>query len=259
MFPIGQNSASLDPLGGFGQPPTLLPLAGGSPLSLQRLGPAMLAPTGLDPSMAPMLLMQQQMNQMLLSMMQLLMLLMLNRQGGNSGNSALSGASGLSGVDGGASGGGSTGGVSGSGPVVNSSQTPPAGGPKVQKLIDAALSKQGTPYVFGAAGPDKFDCSGLVSWALKQAGSNVPRLTAEGLRRHYSNAAVSRDQLKPGDLVFFWSPNDRGIPRGQATHVEIYLGDGKTMGTDSPKEGAKVEPINWDTFIGGARPPELAA
>ncbi len=133
-----------------------------------------------------------------------------------------------------------------------------AGGPKVQKLIDAALSKQGTPYVFGAAGPDKFDCSGLVSWALKQAGSNVPRLTAEGFRKHYAGASVSRNELQPGDLVFFWSPNDRGIPRGQATHVEIYLGNGQTMGTDSAKEGARVEPINWDTFIGGARPPELA-
>lgn len=133
-----------------------------------------------------------------------------------------------------------------------------AGGPRVQRLIDAALSKQGTPYVFGAAGPDKFDCSGLVSWALKQAGSDVPRLTAEGLRKHYAGASVSRNELQPGDLVFFWSPNDRGIPRGQATHVEIYLGNGQTMGTDSAKEGARVEPINWDTFIGGARPPELA-
>lgn len=260
MFPISQNPASLDTLGGFGLPPTPLPFAGGAPLSLQRLGPGVLPSMGPNPSMNPMLMMQQQMNQMLLSMMQLLMLLMLNRQGASSGNSGLSGLSGVdSGGMSGGSAGGSSGGVSGSGPVVNSSQTPPAGGPKVQKLIDAALSKQGTPYVFGAAGPDKFDCSGLVSWALKQAGSNVPRLTAEGLRRHYSNAGVSKDQLKPGDLVFFWSPNDRGIPRGQATHVEIYLGDGKTMGTDSPKEGAKVEPINWDTFIGGARPPELAA
>ena len=132
-----------------------------------------------------------------------------------------------------------------------------SGGPKVQKLIDAALSKQGTPYVFGAAGPDRFDCSGLVSWALKQAGSNISRMTAEGLRKHYAGASVGRNELKAGDLVFFWSPNDRGIPRGQATHVEIYLGDGKTMGTDSAKEGARVEPINWDTFIGGARPPEL--
>ncbi len=57
--------------------------------------------------------------------------------------------------------------------------------------------------------------------------------------------------------MFFWSPNDRGIPKGQASHIEIYLGNGMTMGTDNPKEGAKIEPINWSTFIGGARVPEL--
>lgn len=130
-------------------------------------------------------------------------------------------------------------------------------GGKTQAFINAAKSKQGAPYVFGAAGPDKFDCSGLVSWALKQAGSNAPRLTAEGYRQRYKGTAVGREQLKPGDLVFFHSANNRGIGPGKATHVEIYLGNGMTMGTDSPKEGAKIEPINWSTFIGGARAPEL--
>lgn len=218
--PIGNLS---DPLGGYGFSPTPLPNLG-SYSSLERLAP-------LGSPMPVMPMQMQSMNQMLVSMMSMLMSLMLNRSGTSPvGQTA----------------------------TLDSSQTPRAGGPKVQKLIDAALSKQGTPYVFGAAGPDKFDCSGLVSWALKQAGSSIPRMTAEGLRKHYSQASVAKDQLQPGDLVFFWSPNDRGIPKGQATHVEIYLGDGKTMGTDSPKEGAAVEPINWGTFIGGARPPELA-
>lgn len=220
--PIGNLS---DPLGGYGFPTTPLPNLG-SYSSLERLAP-------LGSPMPVMQMQRQSMNQMLVSMMSMLLGLMLNRSGPSPGGHA-----------------GTT--------TFDSSQTPRAGGPKVQKLIDAALSKQGTPYVFGAAGPDKFDCSGLVSWALKQAGSNIPRMTAEGLRKHYSQASVGKDQLQPGDLVFFWSPNDRGIPKGQATHVEIYLGDGKTMGTDSPKEGAAVEPINWGTFIGGARPPELA-
>lgn len=130
--------------------------------------------------------------------------------------------------------------------------------PSTQNFINKALSKQGTPYVFGAAGPDKFDCSGLVSWALKEAGVSGGRTTARGLQDRYKDTAITRkEDLRPGDLVFFWSPNNRGIPRGQASHVEIYLGNGQTMGTDSPKEGAKVEPINWDTFIGGARVPEL--
>lgn len=128
---------------------------------------------------------------------------------------------------------------------------------KTQAFINAAKSKQGSPYVFGAAGPNKFDCSGLVSWALKQAGSNAPRLTAEGYRQRYKSTAVGKDQLKPGDLVFFHSANTRGIGPGKATHIEIYLGNGMTMGTDNPKEGARIEPINWSTFIGGARVPEL--
>lgn len=260
MFPIQQNptGSTLDTLGGFGLPATQLPPLGNFQ-SVQRLGAPMMPPGGVaDPATTQMVMMQQQMNQMLLGMMQMLMTLMLNRGGGAQMMGGQLGQSGGLSADS-ASGGGAVSGSNGaSGTQFNSSQTPKAGGPKVQKLIDAALSKQGTPYVFGAAGPDKFDCSGLVSWALKQAGSNISRMTAEGLHKHYANASVSKDQLQPGDLVFFWSPNDRGIPKGQATHVEIYLGDGKTMGTDSPKEGAKVEPINWSTFIGGARPPELA-
>lgn len=240
MFSIQQTTISINPQGG-GLPGN--PLMPGTDMqALQRLGQPMMAPA--HPAMAQMFMMQQQMNQLLMGMMQMLLMLMLNKGGGQQQQGGASGGLAQSG--------GST------GTTFDSSQTPKAGGPKVQKLIDAALSKQGTPYVFGAAGPDKFDCSGLVSWALKQAGSNIPRMTAEGLHKHYRNASVSKDQLQPGDLVFFWSPNDRGIPKGQATHVEIYLGDGKTMGTDTPKEGAKVEPINWSTFIGGARPPELA-
>jgi len=234
--PIGNRP---DPLAGYGFAPTPLPSLGNLS-SLDRLA----APTQFS---SPMPMMQiQSMNQMLVSMMSMLMSLMLNRSSGATPNAAALASPPV------------TNGSPTTSTPFDSSQTPRAGGPKVQKLIDAALSKQGTPYVFGAAGPDKFDCSGLVSWALKQAGSNIPRMTAEGLRKHYSQASVSKDQLQPGDLVFFWSPNTRGIPKGQATHVEIYLGDGKTMGTDSPKEGAAVEPINWGTFIGGARPPELA-
>lgn len=130
--------------------------------------------------------------------------------------------------------------------------------PKTKKFIDLALAQQGKPYVFGAAGPNAFDCSGLVSWALKQAGVKGGRTTAAGLQDRYKSTAITRkEDLRPGDLVFFWSPNNRGIPRGKASHVEIYLGNGKTMGTDSPREGAKVEPINWSSFIGGARVPEL--
>jgi cell wall-associated NlpC family hydrolase len=128
---------------------------------------------------------------------------------------------------------------------------------KTQNFINQALAKQGAPYVFGAQGNGKYDCSGLVHAALNEAGVKGQRLTARGYQAKYKNSRVAKEDLKPGDLVFFHSKNTRGIPAGQATHIEIYLGNGKTMGTDSPKEGARVEPINWNTFIGGARVPEL--
>lgn len=129
--------------------------------------------------------------------------------------------------------------------------------PQAKNFMDIAKAQTGKPYVFGAQGPSAFDCSGLVHYALNKAGVKGGRLTARGYQAKYAKQAVNREQLKPGDLVFFHSKNDRGIPAGKATHIEIYLGNGMTMGTDSPKEGARVEPINWNTFIGGARVPEL--
>ena len=128
---------------------------------------------------------------------------------------------------------------------------------RVQKFIDKAKSHQGDPYVFGAESNGRYDCSGLVYASLKEAGINVPRLTAKGYQKMFSDSAVSREQLKPGDLVFFHTPNNRGIPAGKATHIEIYLGNGMTMGTDNPAEGARIERIDWKNFIGGARVPQL--
>ncbi len=262
MFAVQQpTNGYLDTLGGFGFPSTALPpgLGGGfgNAGALQRVGTPGLNLTSVnfgavpDPGAAQMLALSQQTNQLLLGMMSLLLGLMSNRAGG--GSSLL----GDSGAVSGASGGGSVAGGSSTGSTGATGDSPKVANPKVQKLMDSALSKQGTPYVFGAAGPNKFDCSGLVSWALGQAGSNVGHMNARGLQAHYKNNKVSKEELQPGDLVFFWSPNDRGIPPGQASHVEIYLGNGMTMGTDNAKEGAKKEPINWSSFIGGARPPEL--
>ena len=98
--------------------------------------------------------------------------------------------------------------------VVPSNPNPPPVGHGAQGAIQAALSKQGAAYVWGAAGPDVFDCSGLVAWAYAQAGvGGLP---------HYSGAQyamttrISRDQLQPGDLVFWGG--------GGSEHVAIYMG-----------------------------------
>lgn len=80
-----------------------------------------------------------------------------------------------------------------------------------------------------------------------------PRV-AQGLSRQVKRL---EQNLKPGDLIFYYYPNSRGIGPGNATHIEIYLGNGKSMGTDNPGEGARIENVDWSHFIGGARVPQL--
>ncbi|HEY5879766.1 MAG TPA: NlpC/P60 family protein [Nakamurella sp.] len=101
--------------------------------------------------------------------------------------------------------------------------------PSVQAgiAVEAALSRQGLPYVWAAVGPDSFDCSGLMLWAWKQAGVEIPRNSAAqaGL------PDVPLDQLQPGDLVTFYSP---------VTHVGMYVGDGKVLHASMPGVPIKV-------------------
>jgi NlpC/P60 family protein len=236
-----------------------------SPFATQGFG---MSPMGHGPQNSAMLMMN--LMQMMMSMMQMIMGSMV---GGNhpmsqgqpnfgSGNSAFGGGNPVSSFLGGGQGSGNSAfSPAGGGGITGGAFVPPSDGSvngKTQNFINKALEKQGAPYVFGAQGNGKYDCSGLVHAALNEAGVKGPRQTARGYQAKYKNSQVRKEDLKPGDLVFFHSKNTRGIPAGQATHIEIYLGNGKTMGTDNPKEGARVENINWDTFIGGARVPELA-
>lgn len=128
---------------------------------------------------------------------------------------------------------------------------------KVRRFIDTAVAQTGKPYVFGAEGPRAFDCSGLINYALRQAGVNDSRTTAAGYQARFAGSRVSRSELKPGDLLFIWYPNSRGIPRGTASHIEIYLGNGRSMGTDNPREGARPEPIDWSAVVNASRVPAL--
>jgi cell wall-associated NlpC family hydrolase len=83
--------------------------------------------------------------------------------------------------------------------------------------LRAALTKMNVPYVWGATGPNSFDCSGLVQWAYKQVGVNLPRTTYEQVN---VGTPVSKANLQPGDLVFSYADNH---------HVGIYAGDGKVL------------------------------
>lgn len=86
-----------------------------------------------------------------------------------------------------------------------------------QAVVDAAMSKIGSPYVWGATGPSAFDCSGLTTWAHQQVGITVPR-TSQG--QAGGGISVSIDQLQPGDIVVMYSG---------ASHVGIYIGNGQIV------------------------------
>lgn len=102
--------------------------------------------------------------------------------------------------------------------------------PTKAKALSAAKSKIGKPYKYGAAGPNSFDCSGLVQWSYKQAGKSLPRTT----QAQY-NASTHITQLYPGDLVFF------GKDSKHITHVGIYAGASKNVNANTgPYRGRKV-------------------
>lgn len=110
----------------------------------------------------------------------------------------------------------------------------------VQALREA-LTRTGDPYVWGAAGPSSFDCSGLVVWAYAQIGISLPHFTGDLWN---SGVHVSRSQLEPGDLVFFFA--DIG-------HVGIYVGNGYMI--DAPTFGIPVgvHPVFWSAYVGAVR------
>ena len=91
-----------------------------------------------------------------------------------------------------------------------------AGG-AARTAVDTALAQLGDPYVWAAAGPDAFDCSGLVQYAYAAAGVRLPHSST---MQSQMGTPVSRSQLQPGDLVFFYSP---------VSHVGIYVGDGQMV------------------------------
>lgn len=112
---------------------------------------------------------------------------------------------------------------------------PPAAAPgsgAAAIAIQAALTRVGSPYSWGAEGPGAFDCSGLVKWAFQQAGIALPHssyaLAAGG-------QAVSTDQMQPGDVVSYYS---------DASHVGIYIGDGMMVHASTFGKPVVVAPVN---------------
>ncbi|CAM5229215.1 Glycoside hydrolase OS=Streptomyces alboniger OX=132473 GN=CP975_21445 PE=3 SV=1 [Streptomyces alboniger] len=105
---------------------------------------------------------------------------------------------------------------------------------KAEKALAFARAQIGKPYVWGATGPDSYDCSGLTQAAWKAAGVDIPRVTYDQVN---AGTTVSLSAAQPGDLVFFYD---------DISHVGMYIGNG--MMIHAPKPGAYVreESIYYD-------------
>jgi peptidoglycan DL-endopeptidase CwlO len=107
---------------------------------------------------------------------------------------------------------------------------PPAG--HSSAVIQAALSRIGSPYSWGGSGPNAFDCSGLVMWAFQQAGISLPH-SSQALAS--GGQPVSMDQMQPGDVVNYYS---------DASHSAIYIGDGMMVHASTYGTPVRVAPVD---------------
>jgi peptidoglycan DL-endopeptidase CwlO len=113
-------------------------------------------------------------------------------------------------------------------------------------MLTAAMSRRGMPYVWGAAGPTSFDCSGLVQWSFRQAGILMPRVAAD---QALSGPSVPVSQLQPGDLLFYHTdPTDPSY----ISHVAIYLGNGWMEQAPEPGLDVEVVPADFGSEFAGA-------
>ncbi|WP_030763122.1 MULTISPECIES: C40 family peptidase [unclassified Streptomyces] len=130
----------------------------------------------------------------------------------------------------------------GSVPSQGSTPPPPSDGSRAARAVAFAYSAIGKPYVWGATGPGSFDCSGLTQAAWRSAGVSLPRTTYTQIN---AGRRVSRDQLAPGDLVFFYS----GV-----THVGLYIGNGQMIHAPRPGSTVRLAPIDSMPWAGASRP-----
>lgn len=104
-----------------------------------------------------------------------------------------------------------------------------------EKAIALAADQEGDPYVWGADGPDAFDCSGLVQYVFGKLGYDLPRTTQA---QYEAVQHVSQDNLRPGDLVFLFGS-------GGAYHVGIYAGDGEWWAARRPGTTVTKQQAYW--------------
>ena len=102
---------------------------------------------------------------------------------------------------------------------------------RARAAIEAALADLGKPYVFGAEGPDAFDCSGLIQQVWRQAGVELPRTSSEQAQ---AGEQVPLSDIQPGDLVLYYAGR---------THIGMYIGDGKIIHAPHPGTQVRISPL----------------
>lgn len=130
----------------------------------------------------------------------------------------------------------------GTAPAGRTGAPAPADGSRAARAVAFAYGAIGKPYIWGATGPGSFDCSGLTQAAWRAAGVSLPRTTYTQIN---AGRRVSRDQLAPGDLVFYYS----GV-----THVGLYVGGGQIIHAPRPGSTVRLAPVDSMPWAGASRP-----
>ena len=123
---------------------------------------------------------------------------------------------------------------------VSMSDVPASG--RAAVAVHYAMAQVGKPYVYGAAGPSAYDCSGLTmaSWGAAGVG-----LSHSSSAQFSQGTHISPSQLQPGDLVFYYHP---------ISHVGMYIGNGMIVNAENPSAGIRVAPLYSMPFVGAVRP-----
>ena len=126
-------------------------------------------------------------------------------------------------------------------PAQAAAPPPPAGGGGAAAAVRFALAQVGKPYQWGAAGPNAYDCSGLTMVAWSKAGISLPHSSAAQIN---VGRRVSASELRPGDLIFRYSP---------ISHVSMYIGNGKQVSATRTGDYVRVQSL-YGSIVGYSRP-----
>ncbi len=113
---------------------------------------------------------------------------------------------------------------------------------RASAAVGYAMAQIGDAYVYGATGPSAFDCSGLTMMAWAQAGVSLPHSSSA---QFSSGPRISESDLRPGDLVFYYSP---------ISHVGLYIGNGMIAHAANPSTGVQVTGLHSMPYVGAVRP-----